>query len=69
MKSNRIPRNFNRITARQEAETNAGKPGDIWHITRNNSGYLGLNTNTGEYFYIFASHLRIKEQWTIQEII
>ena len=58
---NRIPRQFNRIVAKQLQETSGGKSGDIWHVYRNLNGLLGLNTRTGKYFYMFASHLRMRE--------
>jgi len=71
MKNNRIPRNFNQIKAVNNLETSGGRPGDVFEITRNTYGgnLHGTNTRTGESFYIFISHLRIPEAWTILEIV
>ena len=65
---NVIPNKFSCIKAIQLSDTNAGKINDIWHIYKNDFGLLGLNKRTGKYFYIFRSHLRIKEQWQILNI-
>ena len=40
------------------APTSESKTGDIFHIYKNDFGYLAFNTNTGKYFYCFPSMLR-----------
>ena len=57
-KNNVIPRKFHRITCKMLTGTNANKPGDVFHIFRNDSGLCALNTATGKYFYISPSILR-----------
>ena len=57
-KNNIIPRKFYRITCKMLIGTNANKPGDVFHVYRNDSGLCALNTATGKYFYIFPSMLR-----------
>lgn len=49
-KNNRIPRQFNRITARQLIDLSSGKKGDLYHIYRNDAGLTALNVNTGKYY-------------------
>lgn len=68
MKGNIIPRRFTRITAEQLTNTSGGKADDVWHIFKNDSGYLGLNKRTGIYYYIFPAHLRMPEQFKFIEI-
>lgn len=58
MIKNKIPRKFNRITAKIKINTNMDEIGDILHIFRNNFGFLGLNLRTGKYAYYFASMIR-----------
>ena len=57
-KNNVIPRKFNRITCKMLTGTNANKPGDVFHVYRNDSGLCALNTATGKYFYMFPAILR-----------
>ena len=57
-KGNVIPRKFNRITCKMLTGTNVNKPGDVFHVYRNDSGLCALNTATGKYFYISPSILR-----------
>lgn len=68
---NRIPRNFNTITARQLLNTSGGVSGDIWTITRDKekAGYHGKNTRTNKEYFIFYSHMRIKELYEIISIV
>ena len=66
---NRIPRKFNRITAKFLIDTNKSKVGDVYHIFKNDFGYLGLNLRTQEYSYVFVSMLRNKDVLEILEII
>jgi len=68
--NNRIPRQFNRITAKIKVDTSQDKTGDILHIFKNNvsTGYLALNTRTGKYAYMFVSMLRNKELTEILSI-
>lgn len=65
---NRIPRNFNRITAKMLIDTSESKPGDIIRIYKNLDGYLGYNPRTNRHFYIFASMIRNSEIVEIQNI-
>ena len=58
MKKNVIPRKFNRIICKMLIPTSESKIGDIFHIYKNDFGYLAFNTNTGKYFYCFPSMLR-----------
>lgn len=58
MKKNVIPRKFSRIICKMLVETSESKIGDIFHIYRNDFGYLAFNTNTGKYCYCFPSMLR-----------
>lgn len=67
-KGNVIPRSFTRITAQQLTESSGGKPGDLWHVYRNDSGLLGLNKRTGKYYYMFLAHLRAPELFKFIEI-
>ncbi len=73
MKQNRIPRNFKRITARANGKTNINEVGDILEIvpddgTHSGTGYLGLNTRTGQTFQAFLCWLRVPELHTILSI-
>ena len=65
---NRIPRKFNRITGTVNISTSHTSPGDVIHITKNENGYLGLNTRTGKYAYYFSAMLRNAEIFTITEV-
>ena len=47
MKKNVIPRKFNRIICKMLVPTSESKIGDIFHIYKNDFGYLAFNTNTG----------------------
>lgn len=68
--ANRIPRKFNRMVIKMKIETSESKIGDVFHVYKNDcgTGYLGLNTKTGKYCYIFSSMLRNNEIVEIQEI-
>ena len=68
MKNNVIPRNFTRIIAQQLTESSGGRKGDIWHVFRNDSGLLGLNTTTGKYYYMFAANLRNQNYFTFLNV-
>lgn len=68
-KKNRIPRKFYGITGEMLIETSCDKPGDVLHITKNDFGYLGLNSHTGKYAYYFPSMLRDAEIFKITEVI
>ena len=73
MKSNRIPRNFTRIIARANHATNINEVGDILEIvpddgTHSGTGYLGLNTRTGQTFQAFLCWLSVPELHTILSI-
>ena len=58
MKKTVIPRKFNGIICKMLVSTSESKIGDIFHIYKNDFGYLAFNTNTGKYFYCFPSMLR-----------
>lgn len=58
MKKNVIPRKFNRIICKMLVPTSESEIGDIFHIYKNDFGYLALNTSTGKYCYYFPSMLR-----------
>jgi len=66
---NRIPRKFSAIVGKMLIATSATKPSDVIHITKNDFGYLGLNTNTGKYAYYFPSMLRNAEIFEMLEVI
>lgn len=66
---NRIPRTFYRITGKMLIPTSCSKPGDIFHIFKNDSGYLGLNTRTGEYCYMFPVLIRDAAAFRILNIV
>ena len=65
---NRIPRKFNRITGTVNISTSYTEPGDVIHITKNDGGYLGLNTRTGKHAYYFPAMLRNAEIFSILEV-
>lgn len=67
-KSNRIPRNFNRITGKINIKTNVSEAGDIMHIYKNYDGYTALNTRTGLYCQMFISLVRNAEIFTVTAI-
>ena len=67
-KKNVIPRKFNCITCKMLTGTNANKPGDVFHVYRNDSGLCALNTATGKYFYIFPSMLRDSQMCEFLEV-
>ena len=69
MKKNVIPRKFNRITCKMLVATSVSKVGDIFHIYKNDSGYLALNTRTGKYCYCFPSMLRDNNVCQFLEVI
>lgn len=75
MKTNKnvIPRNFKRIITRANTKTNVNEIGDILEIVhddgmRSGTGYLGLNTRTGQTFQALLCWLRIPELHTILSI-
>ena len=68
-KKNVIPRKFIRITCKMLTETSANKPGDVFHVFRNDSGLCALNTATGKYFYMFPSILRDPNLCEFLEVI
>lgn len=69
MKKNVIPRKFNRITCKMLVATSGLKPGDIFHVYKNDFGYLALNTSTGKYCYCFPSMLRDSNVCQFLEVI
>lgn len=66
---NKIPRKFNRLTVKIKIKTSESNPGDIFHIFKNDLGYLGLNLRTGKYCYMFVSMLRNGEISELMEVI
>ena len=59
MKNNRIPRNFKGMFIETLTNTNAGKKGDTFYISKNDYGeYIGINERTKESFLFFVAHLR-----------
>ncbi len=66
---NVIPRKFTRITGEMLIQTSATAAGDVLHVFKNDFGYLALNTNTGEYLYIFPSMLRDAQIFKITEVL
>lgn len=68
-KNNRIPRQFNRITAKALIELSSGKIGDIYHIFRNYDGLLCLNTSTGKYYNLPAATARNINVFEFIEVI
>lgn len=69
--NNRIPRNFNKITAKILIDTSANKSGEVFYIypKNGNGGYTGFNTATGLSYHIFPAMLRNKAITEIIEII
>jgi hypothetical protein len=65
----KIPRKFNRITGKMLINTSMDKIGDILHITKNDYGYLSLNTKTQKYAYCFVGMIRNKEIFELMEIV
>lgn len=68
MKNNRIPRKFNRITAISKIDLSSGKAGNIYHIYKDDFGYIALNTFTGKYFYLPVATLRNENVFDILNI-
>lgn len=67
---NKIPRNFNKIIAKMNIETNMDKVGDIIHIIKNPyNDYISFNTRTKKRAIVFAEMLRDAELVNILEII
>ena len=66
---NHFPRNFCYIRGTIQINTAETIPGDVLHITRNNSGLLGYNPRTNRYFYVDWSILRNPEDFTVSEIL
>ena len=67
-KNNVIPRKFYRIMCKMLTGTSANKPGDVFHIYRNDSGLCALNTATGKYYYISPSILRDPQMCEFLEV-
>lgn len=65
---NRIPRKFNQIIGKTLINTNMDQIGDIFHIYKNDFGYLALNLRTGKYAYMFGNFIRNAEIFEIIEI-
>lgn len=68
-KKNIIPRKFNRITCKMLIETSASKVGDVFHVYKNECGYLALNIATRKYCYCFPSMLRDSNICQFLEVI
>ena len=69
IQKNRIPRRFYRITGKMLISTACNEPGDIFHIFKNEFGYLGLNTRTGKYCYMFPALIRDAAAFQILNIV
>lgn len=69
MASNRIPRQFTRITGEILIETTETRPGDIIWVYKNDMGYCGYNPRTNRHFYISVSMLRNAEIFKLQEVL
>lgn len=67
--NNRIPRKFYGIHGEMLINTSHASAGDVLHITKNNYGYLALNTRTGIYAYMFPSMIRNADIFKITEIV
>ena len=67
-KNNVIPRKFNRITCKMLIETSANKPGDVFHVYRNDFGLCAMNAATGKYYYISPSILRDPQMCEFLEV-
>ena len=65
---NRIPRKFNQIIGKTLINTNVSQIGDIFHIYKNDCGYLALNIRTGKYAYMLSDFIRNAEIFEIIEI-
>ena len=67
---NRIPRHFNHILAELVTKTNAGNPGDIFEIVRNERGGLsGTSLASEKEYAICPSILRNENVYHIIEIV
>ena len=55
---NIIYRDMIEITAKQVGNSNGGKIGDIWIITKDDSGYHGKNTRTNNVFRFMPGLIR-----------
>jgi len=55
---NKIPRKFNYLTGKMLIDTNVSKANDVFHIRKEENGYLAFNTRTQQYADIFISMLR-----------
>jgi len=69
MANNRIPRNFNHIIMRDKTGGSGSKPGDIWTITKDYSGYHGINHRTHKTYSMFVSWLRCADVFEIISIV
>lgn len=69
MASNRIPRQFTRITGEMLIETTEARPGDIIRVYKNDMGYCAYNLRTNRHFYMFVSMLRNAEIFKLQEVL
>ena len=67
-KGNRVPRTFNLIVVRGLTDSSGGKAGDVWHVTKDDGGYHGLNTRTGVVYQMFVEHLRAREYFEFLEV-
>ena len=65
---NRIPHKFNQIIGKTLINTNVSQIGDIFHIYKNDYGYLALNIRTGKYAYMFSDFIRNAEIFELIEI-
>ena len=65
---NRIPRKFNQIIGKTLINTNVSQIGDIFHIYKNDCGYLALNIRTGKYAYMLSDFIRNAEIFELIEI-
>ena len=67
---NRIPRKFNYMLIKAVTDSNAGKPGDVFEVVKNdNGGYSGTNLTTEKEYHIFPSHIRNEHLFEIVRVV
>lgn len=71
MKTNRIPRNFQRIRFTALVKTNAGEIGDTFWLHKKDSDglYRVMNARTGKYYIANLGMIRTPELTRIEEIV
>ena len=66
---NRIPRNFNHMLIKALTESNAGKPGDVFKIVKDEQGYHGTNLTTEKVYAFPPAHIRNEHMFEIVRVV